>query len=256
MSKGGSTNTVTKSDPWAQQQPYLTSGFQSAKDLYNPGGSGGPQYFGGSTYAPPTDLQNAGLSQVGNLGLNGTAAGNAASNADVQGINGSQGFFNNIASQVLPQIQGQFASGNRMDSGLATRAATSGLGSAWMNNQLNYMNQAPTLNNMQMQGAAGAATAGQEQQTNNQANINDQIQRFNYNQQLPYSNLNNYMNLIQGNYGGTSTASQPYFNNILGQLGAGAGGLAALYGSGIFGGGSAAAGAGAASIAPDLLAFA
>lgn len=330
---GGSTTTVQKSDPWSGQQPYLTSGFNQAANLYgigqggsgsttmgqtpgmaaanaatgtrggdganlgqqiatgfltggannsaiqdisqamaagtpitdaqwaqagygpggaalgstagatpgtatgassqttggNPGGSVfGPQYFPGATYAPPTGLQNAGLNQTGFFGLNGTPAGNAAVNADVNGINGSPSFFNNIASQVLPQIQGQFASGNRLDSGLATRAATSGLGDAWMKNQLNYMQQAPTLNGMQMSGAESAATAGQQQQTNNQAGINDQIQRYNYNQQLPYSNLNNYMNLIQGNYGGTSSTSQPYFNNTLGQIGSAAGGVAAL----------------------------
>jgi hypothetical protein len=204
-------------------------------DASSGGGSiftSGPQYFPGSTYAAPTALQNAGLNQVGGLGLFGSPTGNAAINADVQGINGSQSFFNNIASQVLPQIQGQFASGNRMDSGLATRAATSGLSDAWMKNQLNYMNQAPALNNMQMSGAQNAATAGQMQQTNNQAGINDQIQRYNYNQQLPYSNLNNYMNLIQGNYGGTSSTSQPYFNNTLGQIGSvlgGVGGLASAF---------------------------
>src|ERR1700686_5200450 len=177
MSKGpsGNTTTTTKSDPWSGQQPYLTTGFQQAQNLYNPGGSGGPQYFPGQTYAPPTDQQNAGLSQVGNLGLNGSAPGNAASNADTAGINGSQGFFNNVASQVLPQIQGQFASGNRMDSGLATRAATSGLGSAWMNNLLNYMNQAPGLNAMQIGGAENAATAGQMEQPKSQPRIKHQI---------------------------------------------------------------------------------
>ncbi len=186
-----------------------------------------------------------------------------------------QQMANQTAASVLPQINSQFAAGNRMDSGLGARAEGLGLGSAIGNlayqnyNQglqgmltgaqglsSNYSNQAqqqlgtlgqvPNLNQMQLGNAAAGVSAGQQQQQLGQQQINDQIQRYNYGQQLPFSNLNNYMNLIQGNYGGTSNTSQPYFNNILGQLGAGAGGLGALYSSGIFGSGAgAAAGAGA-----------
>ena len=46
---GQSTNTVQKADPWAGQQPFLTSGFEAAQNRYN---SDQPNFFPGNTVAP------------------------------------------------------------------------------------------------------------------------------------------------------------------------------------------------------------
>ena len=46
---GQSTNTVQKADPWAGQQPFLTSGFEAAENRYN---SDQPNFFPGNTVAP------------------------------------------------------------------------------------------------------------------------------------------------------------------------------------------------------------
>ena len=352
---GGTTTTVQKSDPWAEQKPYLTGGFKEAQNLYMGGAGSGPQYFPGSTHANPTQGQTQALSTLQDVGLGGgipqagqarqatsnllgqdflysnpgnsifsnVASGNIAntsgadvlSNAAHGGLTSNMGvdtlnqfasgdmakagnpYFQSmaqsIAANVLPSIQGQFAQGNRLDSGLASRAVGEGLGGAIGNlayqnyqqglgqqlgaagtlsnigqnrvqdqlsaalglgqlgqgnlqaqiagaqglsgnyntavgNQLSGIGQAQNLNQQYMGGLGTAAEAGGELQNQSQAQINDAIQRYNYNQQLPYSNLNNYMNLIQGNYGGTSATSQPYFNNTLGQIGAGLGGIASI----------------------------
>lgn len=225
---GGSTTTVQKSDPWSGQVPYLTGGFSAAQGLYNPGGPGGPQYFPGATISPRTYDESQGLNQAGELGLNGTAPGNAASNAITGVLNGSPAMTSHLAAQVMPQIEGQFAGGNRLDSGLASRAVGSGMSDAILQNQLIYANAGMNANNMQLGNAQTAFTAGQQQQQLGQNEINDDIQRYNYGQQLPYSNLNNYMNLVQGNYGGTSSTSQPYFQNTVGQIGSALGGAASL----------------------------
>lgn len=51
---GGSTQTVQKADPWPEQQPYLTYGFEQAQQQYE---SPKPTYFPGPTTVPFDPLQ-------------------------------------------------------------------------------------------------------------------------------------------------------------------------------------------------------
>jgi hypothetical protein len=271
MSKGGSspagnTTVTTKSDPWSGQQPYLTQGFQAAQNLFN---QGGPNYYPGQSYAGPTDLQLTGIENEANLGLNGTQA-QAGANGALSNVlspswltsnpsNSGYGYFASganlsadnpyfqhmadiVKANVLPGIQATFNNGNRLDSGLATRAASEGLGDAIGNlaynnyqqglqqqfsglqglsqnyenagqQQLAAMGLAPSIGNLDYQQAAALQDAGQTTQGLNQAAINDALARWNFGQQQPYGNLQNYMQNIQGNYGGTQTQTQPYFTN-------------------------------------------
>lgn len=55
--------------------------------------------------------------------------------------------------------------------------------------------------------------AGSALQTQNQNQINDAVARWNFEQALPYNQLNQYIGQVTGNYGGTTTLNQPYFNN-------------------------------------------
>src|SRR5262249_33123135 len=48
-SDGGTTTTVQKSEPWTEQKPFLTYGFNQAKNNYL---TQQPQYFPGETVAP------------------------------------------------------------------------------------------------------------------------------------------------------------------------------------------------------------
>jgi hypothetical protein len=48
-SSGGSTNTVEKADPWEGQQPFLTYGFDEARDRFE---SDSPSFFPGNTISP------------------------------------------------------------------------------------------------------------------------------------------------------------------------------------------------------------
>jgi len=64
---------------------------------------------------------------------------------------------------------------------------------------------APQLANQDYVDLGQLANAGSTQQGLDQQQINDTIQRYNYNQNLPYNNLAQYMNLIKGNYGSSMT---------------------------------------------------
>lgn len=55
--------------------------------------------------------------------------------------------------------------------------------------------------------------AGTTQQQLQQQQINDSVARWNFEQSLPWDMLNQYIGQVTGNYGGTSTLTQPYFTN-------------------------------------------
>ena len=86
--------------------------------------------------------------------------------------------------------------------------------------------------------AAGDAARGLEQQ-----DINDAIQRYNYEQNLPYLNLQNFGQMVSGDYGGsgTQTSMQPYYRSPLSNPIAGAG-IGGLLGYGMTNSGYGAAG--------------
>jgi hypothetical protein len=81
---------------------------------------------------------------------------------------------------------------------------------------------APTLANQDYTDIGQLASAGDAQRQLAQQGINASVDRYNYNQNLPYNALANYMRMIQGNYGSSSTqTSQSYANPIAGALGLG-----------------------------------
>jgi len=310
---------------------------------YNQAASGGLNQYGGMF---PESMISSGAwsNQAGQPQLNSIAGGYDPA-MQTLGYFGSgatasannpyfQQMANTTAANVLPQIEGQFNRGNRLDSGLASRAVGEGLGdsigglaynnyqqglqqmmqgaNSYLGNQLsaagqlgqlgqgniqnmlsasgllnsqqqqNAQNQlagasgqsgnfntaaqnqiqqtalAPGLNQMAYQQAGALGDSGNQLQQLQQNAINDAVQRWNYNAQLPTNTLNNYMAEIQGNYGGTTTQQNPYFQNTGANILSGALGLGSLGSSlGLFGGGAAAAGGAAGGLGSlaGLLAF-
>lgn len=250
-SPAGQTTTIQKSDPWVGQQPFLIGGpgpvvgpngkvvdtgptvpgvLTSAANLYQ---NYTPQYFPSSTVAPFNPTQLAGLNLETNLGLAGTPAVNAS-----EGFLGSlesgnflsagnpyfQTMANNVAAQITPQLEAGFNAGNRMNSPGAAYAVSKGLSDAI--GGLAYQNYSDTLGNMikgtftapsvqdaTYRNVAAVQDAGNQQQAQAQAQLNDAINRFNFEQQLPYNKLGIYDQMVSGNFGGTSTLTQPYFQN-------------------------------------------
>ena len=76
---------------------------------------------------------------------------------------------------------------------------------------------------------------GGQQQQQNQAQLSDQVNRFNFDQNRPWNNLARYQSMIQGNYGQqgttTSTSTTPYFTNPTGNILGGILGAGSLFGS-------------------------
>lgn len=67
--------------------------------------------------------------------------------------------------------------------------------------------------------------AGTSLQQLQQGAINDAVARWNWGQTLPYDMLNQYIGQVTGNYGGTTSMTQPYFSNTgMNMLGGGVAG--------------------------------
>jgi Chaperone of endosialidase len=250
---GASTQTVTqKADPWAGQQPYLTDVFAQAKNLYN---AQGPNYFPTSTVAPMNSGQTDSLNNIYSVGSQGgTPALQAAQGNNTQTLNGdylSAGnpYFSNMAQsvlgQVMPGIQAGFNTGNRLDSGLASRAAAMGAtdalgGLAYQNyqdergNQIKAQALAPGIDQSTLGDMNTGLQAAGAYQNQNQNELSDLVNRWNYGQQQPWQKLGMYGQSVAGNYGGTTQTQQPMYSNPTANILGGASALAGI-GSGLFG---------------------
>lgn len=229
---GGNTTTVQKSDPWSGQQGYLKDVFGQAQNLFK---NYSPQYFPNSTVAGLTPYQNAGINMEAAYGLNGgNSAVNASTNALTNFSNGNylsagnpyfQSMANNVMSSVVPGLESQFAQGNRMNSPGAAYAVSKGAtdalgGLAYQNyndqlgNMLKSSALAPTLQGADYQNIQALQDAGSQVQNQNQQQLTDQANRYDYYQQLPYQKLASYAGMVNGTgYGGTTTSTQPYYTN-------------------------------------------
>lgn len=231
----GTTQTVQKSDPWSGQQGYLTDVFNQAQNQFQ---NYKPQYFPGNTVAGFTPFQNQAVQATADVAQNNPTAGNAngAINGYLSGDYLKQGnpYFKNVAdtvkANVVPQLESQFSGSsyglNRPGAAYAVGNGTSdAIGNLayqdyqnQQGNQLKAAYLAPQVQQMPYTDIAQLYNAGATQQGQNQADINSNIDRFNFGQQLPYNQLNQYANLISGNYGGTSTLTQPYYSNNSGNI--------------------------------------
>lgn len=281
----GQTTTVQKADPWSGQQPFLSTGFQQVQDLYNTGGPQyyPGQTYAQPTDAQNTALTNQ--ADLGNSGspISGASQGAALNILDpnfLQSNPGNAGYqqlgngqatqdaINSAVSKATPGLLDTFTQGNRLNSPGAAYAVSQGItsaaapyvlqgqqtaaqglsqnyqGAAQLQNQANLI--APQTQAMPYTDMSNAYNAGATMQSQNQAGINDQMTRYNYNQTLPYNMSDWYNAGVGGSYGGTQTLTSPYFSQPTGGL---MGALTGAVGGGALGymlGGASGAGYGAA----------
>lgn len=308
---GGTTSTVSKSDPWSGQQGYLTDVFNGANQAYMGFGNGQAPTTptsAASSVAGFTPMQQTAMGQTNAIaaGTNFSNASNVNNNtADYtnqlvngqflnsnpgsaafgQFANGSmnnnpymQGMANAAADSITrnyqtataPQTTSQMEGAGRYGSGAMANAQSQNeqnlatqLGNS-MNNLYGGMYQTNMAN--QLQGAQGLSSnynsAAQQQlagamnapnivnsingAATNLYNMGGNQQALNQSQiNAPWQLLNNYSNLIQGQYGGQTSTQQPYYTNQMAGAMGGAMGGAAL-GSMLSNGSSYGSGAGAA----------
>jgi len=102
---------------------------------------------------------------------------------------------------------------NQASRAAQAQQALAGYGDNQVNRQFSAAQFAPQLaandyNDIAALGAVGTARQGYGQQQ-----INENMNRFNFQQQQPANNLAQFLQFIQGNYGGTQTSAQPVYSN-------------------------------------------
>lgn len=280
------SSTTTTTTPWVGQQPYLTRGFEEAQRLYD---QGGPAYYSGQTLAPVDPATTQALEMTQNRALRGSPLARqsqdtimATARGDFLGGNPYlDTVIGNTANDigkyyrenVVPGIDseasmlGRYGSDNfakirtDADIGLGKTIADTSSSMRSQNYQTERQNQlmaaqlAPQMVGMDYNDAGRLAAVGSAREGIAQDQISADIDRYNYDQQLPYNNLLNYLSMIQGQYGGSATATgsaSRRSNPLLGALG-GAGTAAGLASSaGLFG---SAATAGTAAVAASPFAW-
>lgn len=239
--------------PWRGQQPYLSAGFARAQsDILDR-----PQtFFPGQTYAAFSPQTEQALNLTEQRALAGSPVQRAA-NQQLQNtlagdyLYGGRGFnaaLDAARNRILPNIQSRFSLGGRFGSGLGREAEARALSDAFANqyqnerqNQLRAMLFAPQAAASDYADVQALGGVGARREAMNQQAINEALARHQFAQEEPTQRLRDYMNLIQGNYGGQSTGQTTGFaGNRGGSILGGALGGASLAGQ-LFGGGGAGA---------------
>jgi len=258
------TTTTNQIDPMLK--PYVEFGLGEARKLYE---TKGPSYFPGQTYVSPTETTLSALQsgeQRATAGSPLLRAAQAENLANVQGqyLGGNpffQGAFNPAAKaaqqsyyDAIQNVASKASSAGRYGSGAygqLTDRATGTFANALTDTagKLAYQNYADERARQAAATAAAPSMAeadygdiqrllaiGQGREGYAQTALQDQINRYNYEQNLPQAKLQSFLSGVYGApSGGISTSTQPIYSNpgqqSLGNLLGIAGTAAKVYGA-------------------------
>ena len=253
----GNTTSTQRTEPPSYVVPYLQGAAQDSRNLY---AQGPQQYYPGQTVTPFSNETEQALNTTANRATNGSPVTQNAQSytSDVLGgkflnsIPYIDKQFNQAADATRSQLDSQFAgSGRNLGASYAARAdqlnnlATQIYGGNYANEraiQNSALGQANSIANQDYVDAGQLAQVGQQREDLTSRNIADNVARYDYAQNAPGINLDQYIARLNNQPGSSSSSTTPYFQN----RGAGAIGGAALgYGLGNqfgYGGYGAAAG--------------
>lgn len=224
MSKGDRTSTVN-ADPWDVAIPYIEGGFEEAARLYN---EVTPQYYTGQTqagFSPDQltaqqgirDFATQGAPSIMNPALSAYQQGVDPSMLDVANNQYVTGMAQAAADRAMSSLTPQLAnirSGAIMSGGYgggrqgiaegtalagaadsATQAAAQIYGNAYgqgLGHQANTLGMTGSLMGAGFQPYAALGTSGAQQQAREQALIEDAMRQQEFEQNLPYQQLQQY----------------------------------------------------------------
>ena len=233
---GGTTNSTTTTNIDPSIKPYVTYGLEEGKRLYE---SGTPTFFPGQTYVSPSQATQSALQMAQERAMAGSPLVRSAQQeqlATIQG-RGVNPFLEGALAGVNRQAREQFTEGVQ---GLQSKASSMGrYGSAALGEQearaqdvfaralaeqggqLAYGSaEAERARQMQAAQAAPAMaatdyadiqkllTTGQAQEQYSSAELQDAINRFNFEQNLPQAKLGQFANLFSSVPQGQTTVQQ------------------------------------------------
>lgn len=232
-SSSGSQNTTTRTEPPAFIQPYLQYGAGQSRALYE---TGGPKYYPGNTVVPfaPQTEQALGLTEQ--RALAGSPVTNAAQGYSTDVLSGKylpgganqnpylDATFNRAADATQNRLASAFAgSGRNIEASRAPMAlelndlANQVYGGAYQNERQAQQAMVPFSTQLANQDytdlAALQGVGGQVEDLSGRL-MEDQAARWDFSQNAPQINLDNYLARVTGAFpGGTSTATTPTYRN-------------------------------------------
>ena len=216
---GGGAQTVnTQVTPPEYAMPFLEFGLSQAKEQFN---SEMPGYYPGSTvvgFSPESEMALTGIRQRALDPNSLTAQTQSVVNQNLMGTNPlAMAAF----KPVIDTVQSQFARAGRYGSGANQQALASALAPAALQAQQAAIAQAPQVQNMDLQqlAAVGAAREGQSE-----AELTDNVARFNFEQNIDAQKLRDYMALVGGGTVGTNQIRPVFRNPAASALGGALGG--------------------------------
>jgi hypothetical protein len=253
-SGGGGSTTVTKQELDPAVRPYVTYGLSEAQRLYQ---SEGPGYFPGQTYVGPSQATQQALQAASNRAMAGNPLIPAAQSETMANIGGAylggnpffQGAFQPAARAAQQSFYdamgnigstysqaGRYGSGSMGEfqnraGGQFAQALTDTAGKlAYQNYDAERARQMAAVGDAARMAEADYGdiqrllTVGQAQETYQDAALQDAINRFNYEQNLPSAKLQQFLSAAYGSPQGGITSSPVYRSPLTGAIGgAGAG---------------------------------
>lgn len=233
-SGGGSSKTEVK--PWDAAAPFGKEILQQAQSAYRSGA--GTEYYPGQTYIDPSADTLASQAMLRNRaltpsGLLGAAEGNLTSTVSGDFLSAGNPYFDQMAGrvrdQVMPNLQGMFGGAGRAGGAANAEAMARGLGDSIgalayqnygdeRNRQMQGLGLAPSIEAAgyipgQMLGGVGQQIEGYEGRR-----LASDMERFNFNENAPWSLLQQYAGIVNPMMGLGSTGTQKQNGNLLGDI--------------------------------------
>ena len=241
MSGGGTQVSTSTTEPWKEQIPYLQSGFKQAKNIYN---KGAPGYYPAETLAgfdpaqlsaqqstmgyamgPRAAAQQAGAEQSVLQGLSGQIDPNAY-NPMVNAL--TQNVQSNLQNNILPGLRqqqvgfqpGGSSRGDLVNNQAISSAVNTGLTQPLAQMYTNAYNQAqnravqsgqlyPSIMNAPLGMYNAIGQVGADRRAMTQSGIDRDMSRYEYEANAPQNALRNYMAMVTGDYGSSTTQTTP-----------------------------------------------
>lgn len=215
----GSQTVVQNNSPWSGVQKPLTEGYKDLTANYK---QGAPEYYPGQTVAGFSPQQQQSIQGITNLATSGNSTLTAANDQLRKTINGdyldptTNPYLASVANQARQGADSTYSMGGRYGSGAHDAAVSQSVGNIYAQNyaqerqnQLNAINQAPTIDQAQYYGMQQLGNVGAAVQQQGQNVINADINKYDYNENKNTNWINQYLATLNGASGGTSTTTSP-----------------------------------------------
>lgn len=205
--------TKTTTSPWKEQQPYLLSGFEQAKTL-----SQQPkEWYPFATTVPFSRETSQALDMAGQRALAGSDLTRAAQSEIGKTIGGAyldpttNPAFQKAAQGIQAQVGGMYSGAGRYGSGAMANQANEALSNLAAStyageraNQLNAAQMAPALAQSDYFDTGQLANVGAVREGQAAKELAANVQKFDFGQNEADQRLNQYLQRVQGNYGGVT----------------------------------------------------